>query len=1056
MFLKLATSITNHDNRLSELDQVPAGVQSIGELCSSALTLELLTYRPCVERSVSFPSHLTHGVLHLRILGGAAVLASDGALTGAAGRRRALALLALVASARDDGLARDRALALLWPELDSDRARNNLKQLVFSLRRALTPDVFAATGPALRLDPSVITVDVWAYEKAIADGALESAVARYGGPFLDGFSVPGLPDFERWVETERDRLARVHAETLDTLAERARRAKQFEIAAAWRRHLAALDPLSARYAVSFVRALADAGDIPGALRHAGLFERLVRSELDTDVGPDMRLLVAQLRLRADTTSSKTVTSDELAILTTEARAAKASELAQADVAAVAPEPPRSWARKAVRSITPRIEPRRFAILCLAIANVVVLGLVGKTAFFSPAAAMGEVPPDVPATVAVFGFDGRSSALTGQLSRATAELLTASLDGGTGLTAITVPGDAPPNGRTVAGDSSVVDAAGAVRTAERMGARLFVLGRIVEVGGRLRVTASLHDVARTDPPMARASAEGSANEMFEVVDRVAAQLLAGRFPGTRGALARVAAMTAASLPAAKDYFTAEQQMGIGRFSAAMDALRDAVRRDTSFAVAYYRMSHAAELIGDDARTRDAAAAAVRYAAGLDDHYRRVLAAASARQNGDGPAAERAYSRLTIDYPQDADAWFGLAEAQFHLNPLRGRPATEARDAFVKVIDLDGRHVEALVHLARIDALRGDSAGVDRWLGRARGYASDELLGRLALHVRSLGGLPTNGGVDRQRLQRASTLHRGPGVRDVLTGVDPTDTKRFAEQFLTKDVPTDVAAYGHRLAAYASCARGQFREALGHLDEAQASDVDSDVEVRSLIVAMPGSPVDSATIAHTRLAVEGWKPSYSHDPDQSLDAVAHSRAHALIRQHRLGLLDLRAGDVSAAARAADQLVTMAASDAEAFPTAIALATSLRARIAAARGDSARALTLLDQVHWARISRVSAAEPLDRLLHADLLAAAGRPTEALAWYSTLGAGSPQELPLVGYAALGMARTYDRMNDRAGALRSYARVVALWGEADTPLRALATSTEQRIAAINGINGSR
>jgi len=68
------------------------------------------------------------------------------------------------------------------------------------------------------------------------------------------------------------------------------------------------------------------------------------------------------------------------------------------------------------------------------------------------------------------------------------------------------------------------------------------------------------------------------------------------------------MTAASLPAAKDYFTAEQQMGIGRFSAAMDALRDAVRRDTSFAVAYYRMSHAAELIGDDARTRDAAAAA----------------------------------------------------------------------------------------------------------------------------------------------------------------------------------------------------------------------------------------------------------------------------------------------------------------------------------------------------------------------------------------------------------------------------------------------------------------
>ena len=987
-------------------------------------------------------------MLHLRILGGAAVLASDGALTGAAGRRRALALLALVASAGDDGLARDRALALQWPELQSDRAPNNLKQLVFSLRRALTPDVFAATGPALRLDPNVITVDVWAYEKAIADGALENAVARYGGPFLDGFSVPGLPEFERWVENERDRLARVHAETLDTLAERARRAGQFEIASAWRRHLAALDPLSARYAVSFVRALADAGDTPGALRHAGLYERLVRSELDSDVGPEMRLLVAQLRIRADGTASKTVTSAELAILTPAPRAAKASDVAPAAAPITVAEPARrSWAQSALRSLTPRIKPRRLAILAVGIAIVVLFGLAGRTRFFSPSPAMGEVPPDVPATVAVFGFDGRGSALTGELSRATAQLVTASLDGGTGLTAITVL-DAQPTGKVVAGDSSVADAEGAARTAGELGARLFVLGRIVEVGGRLRVTATLHDRARPEPPVARASAEGSANEMFEVVDRVASQLLAGRFPGTRGALARVAATTAASLPAAKAYFTAEQQMGMGRFSAAMDALRDAVRLDSNFAIAYYRMSHAAELIGDDAETRDASAAAVRFSARLDDHYRRVLGAASARLQGDGAAADRAYSRLTLDYPQDADAWFGLAEAQFHLNPVRGRAASEARDAFIKVFDLDPRHVEALVHLARIDAMRGDSAAVDTWLARAREYASDEQLGRLALHVRSLGGAPPTGGVDRQRLQRASTLHRGPGVRDVLASLDPRDTEGFAKQFLNSDVPADVEAYGHRLSAFASSSRGQFREALRHLD--QASDVDSDVEVRSLIVATPGSPLDSATIAQTRLAVERWQPSYLPDPDQTLDAIAHSRAHTLLRLHRLGLMALRAGDPGAATKAAERLVGVAVPDPELAPTATALATSLRARIAAAAGDSARALVLLDQVQWSKISRVAAAEPLDRLLHADLLAAAERYAEAMTWYSTLGTGAPQELPLLGYAALGMGRTSERMGDRASALRHYRRLVALWGDADLPLQTLVGTARQRIAELD------
>ena len=593
-----------------------------------------------------------------------------------------------MATAKDDGLARDRALALLWPELDSDRARNNLKQLVFSLRRALSPDVFAATGSTLRLEPNVITVDVWAYEKAITDGQLENAVARYGGPFLDGFSVPGLVEFERWVETERERLARTHAQTLDTLAERARRAGQFEIASAWRRHLAALDPLSARYAVAFVRALADAGDVPGALRHAHLFERLVRSELDSDVGPEMRLLVAQLRLRTESTQARAITSDELAILTTESRAAKARAPASTEESTteapatsvppsghVAPKP--SWFRRTLRSVTPRVNPRRFAIMCLAVANVIWIGLAGRARFLVPTAAMAELPPDLPATVAVFAFDGRATALTGELARAAAELLTTSLDGGTGLTAITAPADAQPAIRTMAGDSAVVDPASAARTAERLGARLFVLGRIVEVGGRLRVTATLHDRERPDAPMARALEEGTANELFEVVDGVAAQLLAGRFPGTRGVLARIAATTTKSLPAAKAYFIAEQQMGSGRFSAAMDALRDAVRLDSGFAMAYYRMTRAAELIGDDAETRAAAAAAVRTSGRVGDQYGRVFGAALVRYNGDITVAERAYTGLTIDYPNNADAWFGLGEVLFHLNPLRGRAATDAR-------------------------------------------------------------------------------------------------------------------------------------------------------------------------------------------------------------------------------------------------------------------------------------------------------------------------------------------------------------------------------------------
>jgi DNA-binding SARP family transcriptional activator len=978
-------------------------------------------------------------VLHLRILGSAAVLSSDGALTGAAGRRRALALLALVASARDDGLPRDRALALLWPELDSERARNNLKQLVFSLRRALSPDVFATTGPSLRLDPNMITVDVWAYEKAIAEGALESAVARYGGPFLDGFNVPGLTEFERWIETERERLASVHAGTLDTLADRATRAGQFEIAAAWRRHLAALDPLSARYAVSFVRALADAGDVPGALRHAHLFERLVRSELDADVGPEMRLLVAQLRLRTSNTAEPAVASAEIEI------PAPAS-VASAPIASSADpvdQPERSVLRTVIRALTPRVNGRRFAIVGLAIANVIVFGFWGRSRLLGPKTAMGEVPPDVPATIAVFPFDGRATALTGELSRATAELLTASLDGGTGLTAVSVPAESQPDQRSGSRDSTVVDLANAAHIAGRLGAPLFVTGRLVEIGGRLRVTATMYDRSRVDP-LARASADGSANEMFEVIDRVAAELLAGRFPGTRGALAQVAATSSSSLPAAKAYFAAEQHMGNGRFSAAIDALRDAVRQDSGFALAYYRMSHAAELIGDDAGARDAAAAAVRSGQRLDDHYRRLLAAAAAREDGDVAAAERAYTRLTLDYPTDADAWFGLGESLFHLNRLRGRPASDAREAFIRVVELDPRHVEALVHLARIEALRGNSVEFDRWLTQARQYTTDDLVARLALHVREFGG------VDRQRLQRASAIHGGTGARQILSAVDPEDTQRFGAELLTQDVQGDLGAYAHRLVAYAASARGRFHAALNHLDQSQEADVDADVEARSIIVAIPGSPFDSTVIAQTRMAVERWQPSYLHDPDQSIDALARTRTYALLRQHRLGLIALRAGDTVSASKAAARLASIAEPDSETTPIAQALAMSLRARIAAAAGDSVRALGLLERVPSSRIERVPGVEPMDRLLHADLLAAAGRYPDAVRCYATLGSGAPEEMPFLGFAAIGMARASERAGDRAAAAREYRRVADLWRDADPPLQELAAAAARRAAVMD------
>src|SRR5215210_5093556 len=146
-------------------------------------------------------------MLRLRTLGGLTIEDEAGPLTGAVARKRSLALLALVALATEQGLSRDRVLAYLWPESDTDRARNNLKQMLFQLRQELHENVFDRVPGVLRLNP-----------QALARNNPTTAVTVYRGPFLDGFYLPGLAEFERWVESERVNLAQRYAGALETLA----------------------------------------------------------------------------------------------------------------------------------------------------------------------------------------------------------------------------------------------------------------------------------------------------------------------------------------------------------------------------------------------------------------------------------------------------------------------------------------------------------------------------------------------------------------------------------------------------------------------------------------------------------------------------------------------------------------------------------------------------------------------------------------------------------------------------------------------------------------------
>lgn len=228
--------------------------------------------------------------LRLRTFGGLWI--EDAEPAPALGPRR-MALLAVIAAAGRRGVSRDRVVGILWPESEEEQARHALSQTLYSLKRD-TGREWIVAGPHLSLD-AAITSDVSDLGDALATKDYETASDLYTGPFLEGFYLPGAPEFERWVDDERARLrAEVMRAAERAVAHAERQGDPGDAVRFWTR-LTELDPLSARYAAGRMRAHAAAGDRASALAHAQRHETVVRRELDTDMDPAIRRLTRTLR-----------------------------------------------------------------------------------------------------------------------------------------------------------------------------------------------------------------------------------------------------------------------------------------------------------------------------------------------------------------------------------------------------------------------------------------------------------------------------------------------------------------------------------------------------------------------------------------------------------------------------------------------------------------------------------------------------------------------------------------------------------------------------------------
>src|SRR5215207_5518088 len=472
-------------------------------------------------------------MLRISTFGRLALDDEAGPVGGVGSWRPTLAALALLAASGDQGVPRERLLSMLWPESAPERARNSLKQLLSALRRTV-PDAAIPGTTLLRLDRGTVSCDLWDFRNALARGELDAAVSVYAGPFLDGFSLPGAVEFERWSEAERVRLAREVHRALETLAERASAAGDHRTAVSHLRRLAAAEPLDSDVALRLMLAMVASGNRAGALQHFEIHSALVHQEMECAPDPAIAEYAAALRElprvavsggssapTSSTTSRPTApvpsgkpaegrgsfpalrlvpdddgpTTDALTTTAPSAETPAAPEepaLARITDERVTSADDRPSVTKAPPSVMSRARSRLHlwrpvaAGAVLGIALFTLFGRVTRSQRATEAVATG-ITGDAPSVVAVMPFSVQGSAGLVHLGSGLADLLASRLDGAGQLRSV--------DSRVIleaaqASHGRAIDQQAATALARRVDARYFVVGSVAEIAGRLRIAAYL--------------------------------------------------------------------------------------------------------------------------------------------------------------------------------------------------------------------------------------------------------------------------------------------------------------------------------------------------------------------------------------------------------------------------------------------------------------------------------------------------------------------------------------------------------------------------------------
>lgn len=590
-------------------------------------------------------------------------------------------------------------------------------------------------------------------------------------------------------------------------------------------------------------------------------------------------------------------------------------------------------------------------------------------------------------IAVFPFRVTGATDTDDLGGSFAHLVATNLDGVLGMRKVDPTAIRGMLRRTPTPDDSTV-----LATARRLGAAHLVTGEIVLVGARMRVSAKLFTIDQNGDPVT-ATAEGTQDQILELVDQIARMLLANR-SGFRNMT--ITASTTHSLAAMRAYLDGEAAMRRVDFPPAVAAYKRAVAADSTFALAHYRLAMAEIWEGNSEGARQALARAAVFANRLAERERALLDGLNAFLEGDAHTAEARYTAIVRSYPTDVEAWYMLGETHFHFNWLRGRSPQEARASFERTLiyqpDDEG---SSLIHLAILALVDGRTEETVR-LAKRHLEAVDSI-GDYVWMTRAM--IATASGDARvmenfrRELRQAAPQGLGAvfpifGASFRNRGFDPDLVEGYATIANDVERPHEIRAHRVQARAAASAARGDFAKADSILLNDGSFDPPLSISHRAYLAAFPWRSITRPQLERIQNELAAWDVSRI-PPRATAFFLPQNTSYPAIRQYLLGLVAIQLGDDSKLQLAIEELDRMKGPD-EIPHLPRNYVHALRAHRAWRRGDAADALRELERMDWRVRYELKFNSPFynwprERLLRAQALDQLGRRQEALGWYDS-----------------------------------------------------------------------